>query len=70
MAQKQRVVPERAMPRRIFEDDTSSDGPWINASACQGIPPIVIESPLPFFGVQLIAGLASILTLLLAEVLR
>jgi hypothetical protein len=70
MAQEPRLEHERASPRNLVEDDAASNGSWIYACACQGIPPIVIESPLHFFGTQLVAGLGSVLTLLLVEMLR
>ena len=59
MAQEPREEPKRALPSS-----------WIYACPCQAMPPIVIGSPLPFFGTQLGAGLGSILTLLLVEMLR
>jgi hypothetical protein len=38
---------------------------FVYCNPCQGIPPIVIESPLRYFGVQMLAGLACLLGLLL-----
>jgi hypothetical protein len=69
MAQEPKMGLERAWPRHI-EDDAASSGSWIYVCGCQGIPPIVIESPLYFFGTQLVAGFGSMLMLLLVEVLR
>jgi hypothetical protein len=70
MAQEPELEPERAWPQHVVESDSASNGSWIYACACHGIPPIAIESPLHFFGIQLVAGLGSTLTLLLVEMLR
>jgi hypothetical protein len=70
MAQEPRLEHERVTPRRFVEKDAAPDGCWIHASVCQGMAPMIVGSPSRFFGVQLIAGLASMLILVLAEVLR
>ena len=36
---------------------------WIYCNLCHGVPPIGIESPLFFFGVQYLAALASLVAL-------
>ena len=43
----------------------SQDPMFVYCNPCLGIPPIVIESPLRYFGVQMLVGLACLLGLLL-----
>lgn len=44
--------------------------PGLYWQPCLGLPPIAIISPARYFGAQLLAGLASLLTLLFAEGVR
>jgi hypothetical protein len=44
--------------------------PRIYWSPCLGLPPVAIASPAIYFGTQLLAGLATLLTLLFAEGIR
>ena len=60
----------RTSSQRLVEREASLEGCWIHASVCQGLALIVVERPSHFFGVQLIAALASMLALLLGEMLR
>lgn len=48
----------------------ATHAPFIYWQPCLGVLPIVIESPGWFFGAQLLAGLASLLTLLFTEAVR
>lgn len=43
----------------------AQDAMFVYCNPCLGIPPIVIESPLRYFGIQMLAGLACVLSLLL-----
>jgi hypothetical protein len=70
MAQEPKLEHERAAPHHVVEDDAASNSSWMYACPCQGVPPIAIESPLHFFGIQLLAGLCAMLTLLLVEMLQ
>ena len=38
---------------------------FVYCNPCLGIPPIVIESPLRYFGIQMLVGVACIVGLLL-----
>lgn len=60
----------QATARHLVEKYAPSDSSRIHASVCQGMAPMIVESPCHFFGVQLIAGLASLLVLALVEILR
>lgn len=70
MAQESRAELDRLWHQHIVDDDVASNRPWLYACPCQGIPPMIIESPLRFFGSQLVVGLGSTMMLLLIEVLR
>jgi|SoiMethySBSTD1v2_1073268.scaffolds.fasta_scaffold3653700_1 hypothetical protein len=50
--------------------DPDAQAPFIYWQPCLGVLPIVIESPGWFFGVQLLAGVGSLLTSLLMEAVR
>jgi hypothetical protein len=42
----------------------------VYCNPCLGIPPILIESPARYLGVQMVAGVSSLLALLVFEALR
>jgi hypothetical protein len=42
-----------------------TDAEFLYWNPCLGIPPIVLESPLLFFGIQIAAGLVALLVLLI-----
>ena len=50
--------------------DPAAQAPFIYWWPCLGVLPMVIESPGWFFGVQLLAGVGSLLTSLLMEAVR
>ena len=55
----------RASSARATPTAPSQDPMLVYCNPCFGIPPIVIASPLRYFGIQMLVGLACILGLLL-----
>jgi hypothetical protein len=60
-----RDLPPVVQGDRAAATAPSQDTLLIYCSPCLGIPPIVIESPLQFFGTQMLLGVAGIVVLVL-----
>lgn len=50
---------------RVTLTASSQDPMLVYCNPCLGVPPIVIASPLHYFGVQMLVGLTCILSLML-----
>ena len=60
-----RDLPPMVQGDRAAATAPSQDSLLIYCNPCLGIPPIVIESPLRYFGTQMLVGVAGIVGLLL-----
>jgi hypothetical protein len=68
---RQRRTPRRVLNQHFgdrIEDATASKAdPCIHWNLCSGLPAIVIQTPLHYFGAQALVGLLSLIALTVIE---